>query len=90
MYLVGSVKINDKKYLYAEDASRKSYDGEKKYGSYYGVIVAKDYFQTKAQFLQKKILYEKKLKSASQRYRPLPRGMDTNDYYPNTRNSRPK
>lgn len=37
-----------------------------------GIFVIKEYFKTKAQFFQKKILLEKKLKSASQKHRNIP------------------
>ncbi|MCF7834879.1 hypothetical protein K9M48_02375 [Candidatus Gracilibacteria bacterium] len=72
IYLIGKVKINGKEYLYAEEEGRV-YRDQNEYGIYYGEIVAKDYFKTKSDFLQKKLIYEKKLKSASQRHdnRPL-------------------
>jgi hypothetical protein len=90
-YFVWSVAIDGKRYFCARKV-HKSWHSRygKTYSTNAGYEVAKDYFQTKAQFLQKKILYEKKLKSASQSYRPLPREKDTNDYIPNTRNSRPR
>lgn len=72
MYLIWKVKIDWKEYLYAEEEWRL-YKDKNEYGVYYWEIVAKDYFKTKSDFLQKKLIYEKKLKSASQRHadRPL-------------------
>lgn len=67
MYLVWKVKIDWKEYLYAEEEWRL-YKDKNEYGVYYWEIVAKDYFKTKSDFLQKKLLYEKKLKSASQKH----------------------
>ncbi len=86
MYLIGKVKIEWKEYLYAEEEWRLSYKDRTEYWIYYGEIVAKDYFKTKSKFLQKKLLYEKKLKSASQRHRDISPSWDTyagNSYFKN-------
>jgi hypothetical protein len=69
IYDIGYVTVDGKQYLYANNPSERTYSRQQNsYGIYYGNIVALDYFKTKAAFLQKKILLEKKLKSASQKH----------------------
>ena len=69
IYLLWITTINGKKYLYADDDADMIYGWERTYGCYEGKIVAEDYFKMKSQFLQKKLLLEKKLKSSSQTYK---------------------
>jgi hypothetical protein len=69
LYNIWYWEYKGKKYLYAVGENYWSYySRDRQYSLYYGEIVAKDYFKTKSQFLQKKLLYEKKLKSDSQRH----------------------
>ena len=71
IYLIGDVDINGKTYIYGKEDGKDDY-GETTYGYYFGEIIALDYFQAKSQFLQKKLLMEKKLKSTSQRHVNIP------------------
>jgi hypothetical protein len=65
--------LDGKKYLYAYNSKERIYARQKNsFGVYYGNLVALDYFKTKSAFLQKKILLEKKLKSASQKHQERP------------------
>lgn len=70
-YVVVNININGVNYI---GAQRKNDVGEANTIAYLhtGVLVIQDYFTAKSQFLQKKILLEKKLKSASQKHRNIP------------------
>jgi len=87
LYLVGSVEINGKNYLYASEEIRPNF-WEKRYNYYEGNIVALDYFKVKADFLQKKILYEKKLKSASQRHADIKEKLKRNSFTNHIKNNK--
>ena len=70
-YNILNININGVNYIGANKKSDLEVGKQMDYITT-GVVVIKDYYKTKAQFLQKKILLEKKLKSASQRHRDIP------------------
>lgn len=78
-YKLWIVEINAKKYFYAKEIWRPDYWMEI-YGTYEWVMVAKDYFKTKAKFMEQKLLRQKKQKSASQRHIDKPRDLLHNSW----------
>ncbi|MFZ2151172.1 MAG: hypothetical protein WAZ12_05045 [Candidatus Absconditicoccaceae bacterium] len=65
-YFIGLTKVDGKTYICAREEFPSDYYTGRYYTLKTGEIIAQDYFKTKSDFLQKKILLEKKLKSASQ------------------------
>jgi len=56
-YKVGIVEIDGKPYLYGDDMNSLHFSRHVTYGPYEGERIAKDYFQTKKTFLEKKDEY---------------------------------
>jgi hypothetical protein len=79
-YLLWLTSYKWKKYLCAREASPSDYYSWRYYTIECAKEVAKDYFKTKSDFLKKKMLLEKKLKSASQRHLDIPIKSDTNKF----------
>lgn len=71
-YLLWLTSYKWKNYLCAREESPSDYYSWRYYTLECAKLIAKDYFQTKSDFLQKKLLHEKKLKSASQRHEDRP------------------
>jgi hypothetical protein len=70
-YDIFTININGVKYIGADKKGNTKLENQSDRLTM-GISVIQEYFKTKAQFLQKKILIEKKLKSASQKHRNIP------------------
>jgi len=67
-YFIWLTKVDGKQYLCAREEFPSDYYSGRYYTLKTWELVSQDYFKTKSDFLQKKILLEKKLKSASQKH----------------------
>ncbi len=81
LYQVWFLEKDWKKYLYANDITfDEAIWSSRSYWTYEWEIVARDYFATKAKFMEQKILREKQQKSASQKHVDKPRDILKNDW----------